>query len=309
MAQYYSFNEIIRKMKSRFVQLKKCVRVEEEFRLNLLFVLSYVFDRKAYHNQLRSVLTEILYEYDRQYSCNIENREVPKDEYKIWVMWWQGMHGMPQTIKACYQQLLLCSGKYEIVLITQENVQNYIEIPARVINKFHKGIMTQTDLSDYIRVSLLNQYGGLWVDSSIFCLKEIKEIDQYSFYTGKSIGQRKWTTYLMAVNETGTELFARLEYYIRRYWEEYDVQFNYFFLDMLIEYLYENNRKIHDQMDSVPENNKDIFKLLGILSEPYDERVYKKLKDDNTFQKLSQKKDFKLYKKKRPTYGNVLLRK
>lgn len=308
MVQYYSFNEVIGKIRNRSIQFENSLKIKKIFKLNMLFSLSYLFHKKSYKHKINSILCGILQEYDKQYSCNIEKKKIMEEKYNIWVMWWQGLQNMPPTIQACYKQLKMSAGKYRIVLITKDNVQNYIEIPDVIKDKVHRGIMTQAALSDYVRVLLLKLYGGLWVDSSIYCLHEIGEIDKYFFYTGKKLGGRKWTSFLMATNETGMELFARLEYYMRRYWQEYDVQFDYFFIDLLIEYLYRNDEEIHKIIDAVPENNQDIFTLLNILSEPYDENTYKELQSTHIFQKISQKKDFKLYKKKKPTYGNVLLR-
>ena len=64
---------------------------------------------------------------------------------------------------------------------------------------------------------------------------------------------------------------------------------------------------IKEMLDNVAENNAEIFSLLNLLSEPYDEAIYKHIEDTHTFQKLSQKKDYRRYKNGKKTFGKVLL--
>lgn len=55
-------------------------------------------------------------------------------DYKIWTLWWQGVDKMPPIVKATYESIKNASDK-EVVLITKDNVYEYIEIPEYIKKK------------------------------------------------------------------------------------------------------------------------------------------------------------------------------
>ncbi|MBD5554763.1 MAG: hypothetical protein HDQ95_05275 [Roseburia sp.] len=306
---YYSMSEIITKLRARKERFHCCVLASSEFGLGTKFIFDYCFRKKKYQEQLHEVIRNILNKYDAGYVQNVyeEKNKLMKEHFKIWFMWWQGIESMPKIIQACYNSVINCSAQYEVIFIWEGNIDDYIKIPNTIKEKHKKNIISNTALSDYIRISLLKKEGGLWLDASIYCMKKIQNVEKYRFLTGKKRGGRKWTTFFLGVNETNNEMFTLLKYYLEKYWHDENVLIDYFFTDRCIEYLYENNSDIKEMIDSVEENNKEIFKLLTLLSEPYDERYMELLRDGNLFQKISQKKDYRLYKNGKPTFGNVLL--
>ena len=103
-------------------------------------------------------------------------------------------------------------------------------------------------------------------------------------------------------------MFTLLKIYFEKYWQNYNVLIDYFLFDLFIEYLYENHADIKEMLDSIADNNTEIFALLKLLNEPYDESLYKYIENTHTFQKLSQKKTYRQKKKGKMTFGEVLLR-
>ena len=47
------------------------------------------------------------------------------------------------------------------------NLFNYVDLPKYVIEKWNKGIISNTLFSDFIRLDILNKYGGIWVDATV----------------------------------------------------------------------------------------------------------------------------------------------
>lgn len=304
--------EILKRLKQTIRPLNSynCVLASKEFHLGIKFILNYCFDRNGYRIQLREAVRGILRKYDAEYEenpCELSDK-LSKEEYRIWFMWWQGAESMPDTIKACYNRLKMCASGYKVVFISERNIGEYIEIADIILEKFQRNMIPSAILSDYIRVSLLKKYGGLWLDASIYCMHEIKEVEKFKILTGKKTGKRRWTVFFMATNETNNQIFTLLKYYYDKYWENEAVLLDYFFTDFCIEYLYENHLDIREMIDRVEDNNTEIFKLLTLLSEPFDAGIYKNIADNYCFQKLSQKKDYQLYKRGMPTFGNVLLK-
>ena len=52
-------------------------------------------------------------------------------------------------------------------------MQNYVNIPDYIYKKFKEGKITPPHFSDYIRCCLLDKYGGLWLDASLYMLDKV----------------------------------------------------------------------------------------------------------------------------------------
>ncbi|MCM1157853.1 MAG: capsular polysaccharide synthesis protein [Bacteroidales bacterium] len=98
----------------------------------------------------------------------------------VWVSWLQGYEEAPELVRACIDSIRQHSEGLNFVFITLENYQRYVEIPDYIISKFEQGIISRTFFSDILRLSLLEKYGGLWVDASVFCLGEFRWIYEKS---------------------------------------------------------------------------------------------------------------------------------
>ena len=69
-------------------------------------------------------------------------------------------------------------GDYEFIIIDQNNFSKYLELPEWILKKVEKKEITLTHLADIIRMGLLKQYGGIWVDATMFFTKDVfKEFD------------------------------------------------------------------------------------------------------------------------------------
>ena len=76
---------------------------------------------------------------------------------------------MPELVKMCNDRLRqVLPDEAEIHMITEKNYKEYVELPDYIIQKFKTGKMSITALSDVLRVALLSEYGGFWIDSTVF---------------------------------------------------------------------------------------------------------------------------------------------
>ena len=53
----------------------------------------------------------------------------------IWVCWWQGEENMPPVVQVCYRQLRKMACGHPVVLITEENCKDYVNIPQFIWEK------------------------------------------------------------------------------------------------------------------------------------------------------------------------------
>lgn len=88
--------------------------------------------------------------------------------HTIWILWWQGMNNAPLLVKRCFESVKYWLGDWNIVLLDKSNYSKYAELPDYVIDKFHRGIIPMAQFSDLVRLSILINRGGLWLDSTVF---------------------------------------------------------------------------------------------------------------------------------------------
>lgn len=149
-----------------------------------LFILNMflkVFERQISNSNLvyalltkkHASIMKYLKVYIDSYKSPVATEYKKPEEFIIWTMWWQGESKMPECIKMCCNSIRKNANGYKVVIITEDNYQNYIQIPGYIITKFKSGKMSTTHLSDIIRVNLLYAYGGLWIDGGMLVTKEI----------------------------------------------------------------------------------------------------------------------------------------
>lgn len=91
---------------------------------------------------------------------------------KIWVYWNSGWEHVPSTVKFCARSWKRYANDYEIIYLSNDNIHNYVDI-----NKFPKNIHKAPiqAFSDYLRICLVEQHGGIWLDSTVFLTKHIND--------------------------------------------------------------------------------------------------------------------------------------
>lgn len=216
---------------------------------------------------------------------------------RIWTLWWQGDESMPFIIKNTIKSIRNAT-EYEVVLITKDNYMSYIELPDAIINKLDR--ISLPHLSDYIRVALLAKYGGLWIDSTVFCSDRIPDsVFNSSFYTVKNpseqnkyIAMGKWNMQVMGTNIIGCPVFVLMKRFLEEYWSKFDRPIDYLFFDCYMNVLYEDNKTFKELIDAVPITNTNMHSLLPVLNEDYNEYGYQRLKENTFFFKLTYKLNY-----------------
>ena len=107
-------------------------------------------------------------------------------ERKVWICWFQGMENAPEVVKRCYASIKDNITDREVILLTENNYREYICFPQEIQAKIDSGIIKGAHMSDLLRLELLQQYGGTWIDATVFCSSKIFQticlIVIYSFF-------------------------------------------------------------------------------------------------------------------------------
>ncbi|MCL2414036.1 MAG: capsular polysaccharide synthesis protein [Bacteroidales bacterium] len=87
----------------------------------------------------------------------------------IWQYWQQGLdENLPKLVKVCFASVEKYRGEYEVIILSKETLNDYIEMPDFVWEKFDSGGFTFPKVSNLVRLHLLSAYGGVWLDAALY---------------------------------------------------------------------------------------------------------------------------------------------
>jgi len=197
----------------------------------------------------------------------IKPKKTFNNEKIIWQFWGQGwdFEKLPDVVKISYKSVEKYKKDYEIIHLDMNNINDYLEIPAYILKKVEDKKMGFAHFTDIIRLALLYNYGGVWIDSTIlltdYLSQEYFEMDYFMFQRDDNLENKKdWEDYddfyfswnnEMKVRVLNSIIFAKKNNEIIKtlldmlliFWEHNDLVPNYFFFQVLYTELIENYYK------------------------------------------------------------------
>lgn len=187
------------------------------------------------------------------------------DAMPIWFCWFQGKSTMPELQRCLYRRLLEKSGKHRVVFVDMPYIVNNSIVPQNVLDDFNNGIIGPAFFSDIVRVCLLEQFGGLWVDSTVLITKKIPDsVFEHPMYNVKGLKEfpfsRKipdglnWQSYFL--ESFPHSLFVTLlKKMLLKYTEDGLPLIDYFLVFYLAQILREDIPCIRKEFAEIPNNN------------------------------------------------------
>ena len=248
---------------------------------------------------IRDHLKKTLMPLAEQYAGD-ENLGTPAPHAPIWICWWTGEETAPPLVKRCIRSIREMAGDHPVYLIHRDNYEQYLQIPSFMLEKLKTGQMGFAHLADFIRVKLLAEHGGLWLDATIFCSNTVPEsCFEMPVFTCKSprqacgyISEMRWVTFCLG-GWKGNVFYRFLADCFARYWKENPVAIDYLFFDFVIEFAYDNLPAIRQLMDNIPENNLHRDDLQAAMNNALPASDFHKvLKEDTCLYKLSWRENY-----------------
>jgi len=236
------------------------------------------------------------------YDFSHQNVEFPKSEYSdcIWICWWQGLKQAPDIVKVCIDSIKRNAGDHRVIVLTEENYQQYVNIPQWIQEKHKAGIITKTHYSDILRLMLLSTHGGMWLDSTFYCTAPVlDEYFKYPLWSIKrpdyfhaSVAAGYFANYSLACDEDHRWIFKTILDFVLEFWKNNDIMTDYLFLDYLIVLAQKYDVRIKKVFEQIISNNPNCDELFKVLEKPYDQLHWKKIQENTYLFKLTWKKSF-----------------
>src|ERR1700733_10439169 len=85
----------------------------------------------------------------------------------IWSCWFQGRRNAPDLVKRCLASWETLKPGWDFRCLDAETTGRYVDLGEHV--DLQSQTITAASLSDILRVLLLHEYGGVWVDATLYC--------------------------------------------------------------------------------------------------------------------------------------------
>lgn len=244
------------------------------------------------HQKLCRKYLPTLREFDAQY----QPHPVTDEKRKVWVCWMQGMDKAPLLVQRCYRSLQENILDREIVLLTEENLDQYCQMPDFIMKKYEQGIISRTHFSDLLRIEILCRYGGTWIDSTVLCTsqqipKYMLDADLFMFQKlkpGADGAAIKISSWFMTASAQHKVLLA-VRHLIWQYWQRENKLIDYFLLHHFIMMVANYYQEEWQKMIQVPNSLPHI--LLLMLFNPFNPDKWQAVCQSTPFHKLSYKFD------------------
>ena len=279
---------------------------------------------KKYIETLSDYMVRELSSLTEQYCRgNLTNhkQKVALDKTPIWVCWWQGEENAPPLVQACIQRMRsILPESAQLHLITWDNLNDYVELPDYIFEKFRNGLITNIHMTDILRYALVSTYGGAWIDSTVWLSDQIKEkLPEYlsrPYFTQRFTSweicpqeacRGKWCNFFF-MGQSTCELFSYAYDALLLWWQKHNKLIDYVIVDYILWAGCCGVPEIQQCIDAVEPNNPNIWLMEKHLNDPFVQEEYEALLAGNDFFKLSYKGNLTVQTEdgKKTVYGYIL---
>ena len=316
---------VIKRVLVRFHQWGGIRLVKEYARLGVLSPISKTFLRclvkkrpfklvnETIHRELENFLTEKYSDVLRERKAYYAKQEIVHSHCNyVWFCWLQGLEQAPPIVQACYRSLKNNLTDREIKVIDEKNWREYVELPKHIVNRWEKKQIPPALFSDLLRLQLLIQYGGSWIDSTVLCTgvdhaRKYLDANLFLFqyvspenYPASFCGISNW----FITSCTNNELLLVLRDMLYAYWADYDCTL-YFFI---FHHFFNMIAKEYPNEISMMPFGYSIWSLTlqRHWGEPFSQKKWDKLTGQVNFHKLTYRVDEKVAMDKENYYNWIL---
>lgn len=215
-------------------------------------------------------------------------------EKKIWICWLQGYDEAPAFVKACINSIRSQAEGFEVVILTESNIDEYVKLPEHIIRKYQQGKISRTHFSDILRISILCERGGIWADSTVLCTDGtfFDSLLKYPLFVFKVLDLTRQDTNSIVASSWFISSFANSSILnltrdlLYKYWEKHDYLVNYFVFHVFFTLA---TQKYPEEWEKIPMfENLAPHVLMFELEKDYSEERWKQITAMSDIHKLTR---------------------
>jgi len=244
-----------------------------------------------------AVATEAIPRYLRRYvpaAAALPLTPVVKDDAheKAFSMWQQGEENAPPIVQACFRSIRKHCAQ-ELIVVNERTMADYIDLPGFVMDKRKAGQIANAHFSDIVRVELLHNHGGLWMDATGFVSSPVPQQiigqDFFVFLAGQVGSPYSFIQNCFIRSRKGAYLLAAWRAVILEFWKSEPREFDYFMHQLMFKALVRNDPRAAEFFAKMPHIDQDPTHALWWTyhDKPFDQKIFDEITSKVFFQKLT----------------------
>lgn len=247
--------------------------------------------RRAHrYDVLEKVLTRYLMRYLPK---NIGAADVAKkSDDKIFSMWLQGEENAPAIVRACWRSIRRNCAQ-ELIILDEKNFGDYVRLPDFIMRRRRRGQIGNAHFADIVRVELLHQFGGIWMDATLFATapipKNIIAADFFMFIANKKFawGYAGVQNFFIR-GKKGDYLLNAWRAMILEYWKHETGAIDYLVHQLMFKALIENDAVAACEFEKMPHIDlENSHKLWAVRNKPFNEKMFDDVTGNSFLQKTT----------------------
>ncbi len=251
--------------------MKKSNKLERKIGINVYDILAV--DRTSKYMNRYAEKVKVMAERIRKESLDIKHDEITET---VFVLWLQGLKNAPSVVRACVSSIkeFANTNGMNFAFLDEENLCSYITIPPVIREKYKKGVIDVQQFSDIVRLLVLYNYGGLWVDADVLIPESTKwkPSNCFSLYLKKNDLNNRFHDFWWFYSKKRNELTLAVLASLLVWWENENTTFGLRILDICWKKSInesEIGRKIISEMPQ--EIDENAYLLLKAYNKAYDD--------------------------------------
>ena len=203
----------------------------------------------------------------------------------IWMFWYQGWQDAPDICKQCVESWKYNNPEWEVKALDSESIIDYIP---NVYNQYSKLQISKAHLADIIRITLLNKFGGVWSDATVYCNKPLDDWlpEETFFFEKKPYDISNWF-----ISKGKDDYIIKQMYKSTvEYWKDRKKPHEYFWFHSLFKGRCETDKKFKSIWDDSPH----ISARGPHLFVPYNKKFTSEYEWKETFDEVKEQLDSKI---------------
>ncbi len=169
----------------------------------------------------------------------------------IWMCWFQGGESsMPRLNRECIRRWRSLNPDWQVNVLSDATIDNFVPEFNRIVKDtpFKRGLALKSDL---LRILLLEKYGGVWVDASVYPMLPLsdfydKVVNHTGFFTYRFMPRRKQrltVSWFLCVSQKDNYLIKKWrKEFVKRFTSVKNIA--YFAFHNTLNSLYDSDKKI-----------------------------------------------------------------
>ena len=253
-----------------------------------------------------------LYNHGKLMTFSLQPKKEFKNEKIIWQYWGQGVNEnqLPQSVKLYFKSVDKHAADYKIIRLDDSNIKDYLDLPDFIWDKKTYPGFRPAFFADLLRLALLDVYGGVWLDATIYLTAPLPDMLQHSgFFMYQRVkdarDKEQWRSFNKSyfswennhkINVLNSAIFARKDDpvihtcldLVLNFWKTQEYIPHYFFFQILFDTLIKD--ELAGYQCPIIDDTKPHL-LVASLDKPYNETEYQNIISQASIHKMSYVKD------------------